>query len=42
MLSNILHLPYHPKIIGNILNNKPKNKFVCIHTINYSKNEDEN
>ena len=29
----ILHPHYHPKIIGHILKNKEKNKFVCIHEI---------
>ena len=27
----IFHPCYHPKIIGHILKNKPKNKCVCIH-----------
>ena len=29
----ILHLRYHPNIIGYILKNKQKNKCVCIHKI---------
>ena len=28
-----LHPCYHPKIMGHILKNKQKNKFVCIHEI---------
>ena len=28
---HILHPRYHPKIIGGILQNKQKNKYVCIH-----------
>ena len=27
---HILHPHYHPKIIGHILKNKPKNKCVCV------------
>ena len=30
---HILHLRYHPKILGHILKNKQKNKFVYIHEI---------
>ena len=35
-LMKIIHIldpPYHPKIIGHILENKQKNKCVCIHEI---------
>ena len=28
--------------MGHILNNKQKNKSVCIHTISHNENEDEN
>ena len=41
----ILHLRYHPQIVGHILKNKQKSKYVCIHeinTINDNENEDEN
>ena len=30
---HILHERYHPKIIRNILQNKQKNKCVCIHEV---------
>ena len=30
---HILHRRYHPRIIGHILRNKQKNKYVCIHEI---------
>ena len=30
---HILHLRYHPKIVGHILKNTPKNKCFCIHGI---------
>ena len=30
------------KIVGHILKNKKKNKWVCIHKINHSENDDEN
>ena len=30
---HILHPRYHPKIIGQILKSKPRNKCVCIHEI---------
>ena len=30
---HILHSHYHPKVIGQILKNKQKNKCVCIHEI---------
>ena len=30
---HILHLRYHPKILGHILKKKEKNKCVCIHEI---------
>ena len=43
---HILHQCYQPRIIGHILKNKQKDKFVCIHKImaviimkNYHKNE---
>ena len=44
LFENHLHSSstYHPKLIGCILNNKQKNKCVCIHTINHNENEDEN
>ena len=41
-LIHILHPRYNSKIIGDILENKQKNKCVCIHTINHNENEDEN
>ena len=30
---HILHPRYHPKIVGHILKNKQKSKWVCIHEI---------
>ena len=30
---HIIHLHYHPKIIGHTLENKQKNKCACIHEI---------
>ena len=37
----ILHLRYHPKVIGHTLKNKLKNKFISIHVIMRSRNENE-
>ena len=39
---HILHLRYHPKIIGNVLKNKQNNKCVGFQTINHNENGDEN
>ena len=39
---HILHPRYQLNIIGHILKDKLKNKCVCIHMINYNKNEDAN
>ena len=39
---HILHPRCHPKLIGQILKNKQKNKCACIHNINHNENEDEN
>ena len=38
---HILHPRYCPKIKGNILKNKQKNKCDYIHTINHDENRDE-
>ena len=40
-IAHTLYPRYYPKIIGDILKNKQKNKSVYIHTINHNENEDE-
>ena len=39
---HILYPRYYSTILGHILKNKQKKKYVCIHTINHNENEDEN
>ena len=42
---HIIHLHYHPKIIGYLLKNKQKNQacpYSWDYTINHNENEDEN